>query len=152
MATLWTQPTKPETNIEFDIGDKKIACHKEILAARSSKMNAMLSSGLKETFASVIQADASYTAFSLLLEYLYTDNIQVEALEASLPPQELVNSIVELTSLADEHLLPPLGNICADFLKKYLDDSNSEQMEELANATRNQRLQSHVYYFNLSKK
>eukprot|EP00029_Vermamoeba_vermiformis_P009001 TRINITY_DN4359_c0_g1_i1.p1 TRINITY_DN4359_c0_g1~~TRINITY_DN4359_c0_g1_i1.p1 ORF type:complete len:731 (-),score=131.48 TRINITY_DN4359_c0_g1_i1:347-2539(-) len=67
-------------DIKFMVQGKEIVAHKAILCANSEYFRVMLTGGMKESQMEVIevQDDITFEAFAATLQFLYTDNVEVD--------------------------------------------------------------------------
>lgn len=70
--------TKDFSDITLIVGDTRFLCHRVILASRCEYFRALLFGGLSETNSSSIHLNGiSSTAFSHVLEYIYTGKLDI---------------------------------------------------------------------------
>jgi len=141
LAKYSDKTKQPVPDFTFLVEGKSLPAHKEVLSARSDKLKAMLESGLQESIQSQITIkDSSYYVFSLFLDFLYTDKLELEIVEVTKGKQEAINVAIQLLYLADQYFLTRLGDFCSSFIAKYTDDSNWHQIAETASVTHNEQL------------
>ncbi len=82
-----------------------IAAHRVILASRSDTFKAMLYQGMSEsTQRDISFKDLQFSILSLLVEYLYTDTVDVNA-----------QNVMELFVAADRFQVTRLRSLCENF-------------------------------------
>eukprot|EP00727_Mastigamoeba_balamuthi_P006929 m51a1_g2857 hypothetical protein (296) ;mRNA; r:331018-332172 len=92
------------SDLVFLVGPSRDAlkAHKVVVSARSAKLRAMFTSGMKETSTNEVVVEGySVEAFSVMLKYLYTDE--------SCATEDLATEVI---AIADEYLLPNLKRQC----------------------------------------
>jgi len=115
MSSLINNPEFSDISILIG-GDKRIYCHRAILAAQCTKFRALLSGGMKEAIEGEIKIPAgewSYEAFYSLITYIYTGRIPTEC-----------ERVDELLGLADSYTFDSLKSICEKILINQIDLNN----------------------------
>lgn len=124
-------------DVTFRVEGKEVKAHKCILCARSEHFRAMLTAGMRESYNESIEIpDISYRVFLKLLEFIYTDHLEIKQgtaeeiltvanmfllerlknlCEDSLSETICIENIVELLVLADRHQATELKKVCVDF-------------------------------------
>jgi len=123
---------KPSTTdvdmIDSDTGSsayREIPVHKFILKARNERFRALFDSQMQESKSGSVEVPHYQPrTFLLMLEYLYTDEIQGEI---------QLNEYLELLALADEYVIPRLKRICE--LKLMQDIKGTNALEILSKAS-----------------
>jgi len=117
---LWNNPQ--HCDVWLQVGKDKIPAHKTILSARCKKFCLMFQEGgMKESREFIVEiAYDNKELFLSMLEYIYTDNV-----ELSSPTMAL-----KLMYLADEYLLPRLQQICEEQIIKSIDVKNVASLLE----------------------
>jgi len=94
------------SDVIFEVEGQEIKAHRNILVARSDFFRAMFTTGMKEAGAAKVPVpNVSYPVFMNLLEFLYTDSVEIPA-----------EHVVPLYCAADQYNLPKLKQLCtADF-------------------------------------
>lgn len=98
---LWTVGNPLWQDIKFQIGDSVFGAHKAVICARSSYMSALLLGGLKESSQAVITLDPAENppaAFSVVLQYLYTREVNMDAINKA--DEAGTSSIIDVFQLA----------------------------------------------------
>ncbi|XP_066534635.1 BTB/POZ domain-containing protein 6-A [Hoplias malabaricus] len=123
------QPTLRERNaqmfnnehmadVHFIVGppgsSKKIPAHKYVLAVGSSVFCAMFYGDLAEGDTEIHIPDVEPTAFLILLKYLYSDEIELEA-----------DTVLATLYAAKKYLVSPLAQACVHFLETGLEARNA---------------------------
>ncbi|XP_060083780.1 BTB/POZ domain-containing protein 6-like [Ylistrum balloti] len=102
-------------DVTFIVGEcrTRISAHRTILVCRSPVFYAMLEGSLAEK-GEIIIPDISKKSFSLLLGYLYTDEIQLT-----------VTTVMSVLSAARKYCVDQLVKICEEFLKSNISVENA---------------------------
>ncbi|KAI4905017.1 hypothetical protein NFI96_020172 [Prochilodus magdalenae] len=123
------QPTLRERNaqmfnnehmadVHFVVGppgsSKKVPAHKYVLAVGSSVFCAMFYGDLAEGDTEIHVPDVEPTAFLVLLKYLYSDEIELEA-----------DTVLATLYTAKKYLVSPLAEACVHFLETGLEARNA---------------------------
>ncbi|XP_017542968.1 BTB/POZ domain-containing protein 6-A [Pygocentrus nattereri] len=123
------QPTLRERNaqmfnnehmadVHFVVGppgsSKKVPAHKYVLAVGSSVFCAMFYGDLAEGDTEIHIPDVEPTAFLILLKYLYSDEIELEA-----------DTVLATLYAAKKYLVSPLARACVHFLETGLEARNA---------------------------
>jgi len=110
--------------------------HKVIICARSRKFRAMFSDGFMESSQKKIEISIRPSVFKLLLEYMYTDTVDISADES-----------VELLMAANEYGLEHLKQLCEQFIERGIDSDNVAWLFEIAEQNDAQQLKKFCLYF-----
>eukprot|EP00743_Colponemidia_sp_Colp-15_P006964 GILK01007515.1.p1 GENE.GILK01007515.1~~GILK01007515.1.p1 ORF type:complete len:519 (+),score=68.21 GILK01007515.1:65-1558(+) len=103
------------SDVTFLVEGKPLYAHKAVLVAQCDQFRAMFSNGMKETRENEIVIPTwSYSAFSCMLEFLYSGNV------TDFTPA----SALDLLGLADAYTLEGLKNLCENMLIHGVDVDN----------------------------
>lgn len=122
LRAMLNNPISSDVQLSVDKDGPVINAHKMILATRSEWFKAMLVNNMCESSMRVIAVkDISFDTLSLLVEYLYTDSVNIDE-----------SNVVDLFVAADKFQVKRLQAICENFLIKNIDEDNIIQVFELA--------------------
>jgi len=133
------------SDVVLKVKDTSFPCHRVVLAARCPKFAAMFGVGgsdvaLRERTQDVIEVECnSPPNFSMLLEYLYTDNVTALTSENAL----------DLLCLADEYIVARLKQMCEMRLIEIVDTENVGTLLCHANHYNAHTLKQHCITFSL---
>jgi hypothetical protein len=117
-----------------------IYAHRIILASRSDTFKAMLFQGMSEsTQKDIVFKDISFSILSLLVEYLYTDTVEVNA-----------QNVVDLFVAADKFQVNRLRSICENFFFQNISEENVCNVLELADRFHARQLRQYCVNWILS--
>jgi len=103
----------PDGDVELMVGKEKIRAHKLILSARCEKFKAMFASPMKESVSGQVKVLCDdFSAFTALIEYLYTNEVEYSALSQQ--------NVINLGHLSCEYLLPELTSLCRKHLAAHI--------------------------------
>ena len=114
------------SDVKLVAGDDGFAlfAHKIILISRSEVFRAMLTTGMRESLqASIELPDMDQAILLLLMEFIYTDTVEISA-ECAIP----------LFVVADKYRVERLQRMCESFILKSLDVDNVCQIFETSDA------------------
>jgi hypothetical protein len=111
---------KKNYDIIVKVGSKKFYLHSFILVARSTKF----ASEIKKGQTSLELPNLDSNVFSLFIQYLYEDDIQLQNVPLS--------QVILLFSLAGEHQLPHLQQICENKMVSLLTLENALELNLLS--------------------
>jgi len=127
----------PYSDISFEVEDQVIPAHKWWLTKRSKYFMNMFSSGMAETQASKITiTDMKASTFKAFLEYLYSDDVQLNEALA-----------LELLQQADKYSVPDLKNSCETYLTGRLSVENYVAISQMAELVEAESLRQAVIAF-----
>lgn len=110
------------SDVTFLVEGEPIYAHRAILSQRSEHFAAMFRSGMRESTERIISIpNISRNVFMLLLEYLYTDRVQIE-----------VEYAVELYMAADLYHLERLRDMCCFVATRNLSPENAGPLLQAA--------------------
>ncbi|XP_061652172.1 BTB/POZ domain-containing protein 6-B-like [Phyllopteryx taeniolatus] len=95
-------------------GWQKVPAHKYVLAVGSSVFCAMFYGDLAEEEADIHIPDVEPAAFLILLKYMYSDEIELEA-----------DTVLATLYAAKKYIVPALARACVDFLETSLEAKNA---------------------------
>ncbi|XP_061699239.1 BTB/POZ domain-containing protein 6-B-like [Syngnathoides biaculeatus] len=95
-------------------GSQKVPAHKYVLAVGSSVFCAMFYGDLAEEEADVRIPDVEPAAFLILLKYMYSDEIDLEA-----------DTVLATLYAAKKYIVPALARACVNFLETSLEAKNA---------------------------
>ncbi|CAJ0939803.1 unnamed protein product [Ranitomeya imitator] len=105
-------------DVHFIVGPvgacKKVPAHKYILAVGSSVFYAMFYGDLAEVKSEIHIPDVEPAAFLILLKYLYSDEIDLEA-----------DTVLATLYAAKKYIVPALAKACVNFLETSLEAKNA---------------------------
>ncbi|KAM9293929.1 BTB/POZ domain-containing protein 6 [Gastrophryne carolinensis] len=105
-------------DVHFIVGpagaSKKVPAHKYILAVGSSVFYAMFYGDLAEVKSEIHIPDVEPAAFLILLKYLYSDEIELEA-----------DTVLATLYAAKKYIVPALAKACVTFLETSLEARNA---------------------------
>eukprot|EP00079_Xenopus_tropicalis_P038020 XP_017951791.1 PREDICTED: BTB/POZ domain-containing protein 6 isoform X1 [Xenopus tropicalis] len=105
-------------DVHFIVGpagaSKKVPAHKYILAVGSSVFYAMFYGDLAEVKSEIHIPDVEPAAFLILLKYLYSDEIDLEA-----------DTVLATLYAAKKYIVPALAKACVNFLETSLEAKNA---------------------------
>jgi len=105
---------------------KVVEAHTVILAARSRRLQAMLTSGMRESREGrVVMESMSHDILLELVHYLYSDNVSTKALNDP-------NMLMRLLVVASEYTLARLAKMCEGVLLRLLHPENAAEFLEFA--------------------
>jgi len=104
------------TDICLSVNDKKIHCHRIVLCCRSTYFRSLLGQSWNQKYG--IRSDyhldnVDYKALKLVVEFLYTDDVNVNWKYA-----------VDVLELADKFCIERLKFICEDAIAQAVNDDN----------------------------
>eukprot|EP00929_Paragymnodinium_shiwhaense_P042678 TRINITY_DN22048_c0_g3_i1.p1 TRINITY_DN22048_c0_g3~~TRINITY_DN22048_c0_g3_i1.p1 ORF type:complete len:185 (-),score=15.24 TRINITY_DN22048_c0_g3_i1:251-757(-) len=116
---------KDFSDVVFIVEGQKVHAHRAFLAARCDHFRAMFSCGMRETHETEITLeDISHSIFLALLEFLYTDTIDVSPSEA-----------IELYTAADLYTLSRLKKLCEVRVQRGITVANAAQLLAVADTS-----------------
>ncbi|KAM6917711.1 BTB/POZ domain-containing protein 6-B-like [Lycodopsis pacificus] len=95
-------------------GSQKVPAHKYVLAVGSSVFCAMFYSDLAEEESAIHIPDVEPAAFLILLKYMYSDEIDLEA-----------DTVLATLYAAKKYIVPALAKACVTFLETSLEAKNA---------------------------
>ncbi|XP_037098262.1 BTB/POZ domain-containing protein 6-B-like isoform X1 [Syngnathus acus] len=95
-------------------GSQRVPAHKYVLAVGSSVFCAMFYGDLAEEEADIRIPDVEPTAFLILLKYMYSDEIELEA-----------DTVLATLYAAKKYIVPALARTCVNFLETSLEAKNA---------------------------
>lgn len=120
------------SDLVFIVGDQRIHAHRAVVAARCPKLAAQLRCGLREsTSGEIAIGHHAYPVFRKLVEFLYTDRVEVEPDDA-----------LDLLQAADEYMLERLKALCEEVVAAAVAEDNVAQLLEAAERYGARRLRS----------
>lgn len=112
------------SDVTFIVEDQRVHAHRVILAERCEHFAAMFRSGMRESTEKEIPIpNVAHGVFLLLMEYLYTDCLKIEAEYA-----------VDLYIAADLYQLDRLKDMCSVVVRRNLCCENAPYLLQSANA------------------
>jgi len=108
--------TPSYSDVLFLVEGRNVPCHKVIIASRCPQFHAMFLSGMRESTADTIPLDIRYPIFMMLLEFIYTDDVDFS--------RALPNDVIELLGVAHQYTLDQLSERCDQELQKFIDSEN----------------------------
>ncbi|KAH3763996.1 RCC1 domain [Pelomyxa schiedti] len=118
--------------------------HKAVLSCRSSVFKTLITSGFKESRTAVIELPTvTPPVFRLFLNYIYTDQLQLDMSES--------DHWVELLMVANQYEVERLKNMCEDFIEKGIDVENVAWLFDIADKNGAHQLRAWCDYFLLTK-
>jgi len=122
LKTMLNNPISSDMQLTVEGEGGVINAHKIVLASRSEWFKAMLVNQMCEASMKVVVVkEIKFDTLSLLVEYLYTDTVNID--EAN---------VVDLFVAADRFQVKRLQAICENFLIKNIDEDNIIHVFELA--------------------
>ncbi|XP_003570857.1 BTB/POZ and MATH domain-containing protein 3 [Brachypodium distachyon] len=122
--------TKEGTDVTFEVGDKKFAAHRSVLAARSAVFKEKLSSGTRDAVLKI--DDMEPDVFGALLTFIYTDVFC--GMDNEPKP---VTWLLQLLKAADTYDLQKLRLICEEMLAgRFMDEDTMADIIEVAERRR----------------
>ncbi|XP_049595896.1 BTB/POZ domain-containing protein 6-B isoform X2 [Syngnathus scovelli] len=105
-------------DVHFIVGppglSQRVPAHKYVLAVGSSVFCAMFYGDLAEEEADIRIPDVEPTAFLILLKYMYSDDIELEA-----------DTVLATLYAAKKYIVPALARACVNFLETSLEAKNA---------------------------
>ncbi|XP_043930307.1 BTB/POZ domain-containing protein 6 isoform X2 [Protopterus annectens] len=105
-------------DVHFIVGplgaSKKVPAHKYVLAVSSSVFYAMFYGDLAEARSEIHIPDVEPAAFEILLKYMYSDEIDLEA-----------DTVLATLYAAKKYIVPALAKACVNFLETSLEAKNA---------------------------
>lgn len=129
------------SDVVFLVEGRRIYGHKMVLSIVSEFFRTMFASSFRESQATEIEIqDASYNAFLIVLEYIYT---------GSLSGMDTTNIevVVEILELADRFFLDNLKQVCERMLRGAINDETVDFMYDVARKTNALQLQTLCAHF-----
>jgi len=112
----------PHHDITFEVESELIPAHKWWLTQRSKYFANMFSSGMLETQSDkIVISDVKATTFKAFLEFLYSDQIDLD--------EELAFDLIQQ---ADKYSIPDLKRLCEECLSVYISPDNCARIANLA--------------------
>eukprot|EP01125_Pyxidicula_operculata_P006912 TRINITY_DN2368_c0_g1_i2.p1 TRINITY_DN2368_c0_g1~~TRINITY_DN2368_c0_g1_i2.p1 ORF type:complete len:692 (-),score=98.22 TRINITY_DN2368_c0_g1_i2:410-2485(-) len=125
------------SDISFTCEEETIHAHKVILSCRAPKFHAMFSSHFAESKMSSIPLLCGAKEFKMMLEYIYTDDIE------QWDPECAVNLMI----LSNEYGIDRLREMCEKYLFDGIEIENVAWLYEVAEMNNAQFLASYCSYF-----
>ncbi|KAG8192296.1 hypothetical protein JTE90_002119 [Oedothorax gibbosus] len=95
------------SDFTIKVGDEELKCHKNILCARSSVFNTMLTTVMKENLTNCLEiTDFDRSIVKTMIHYIYCGQVQDFSPELS----------IKLYSIADKYNLQDLKDICVEYI------------------------------------
>jgi len=111
------------SDVTFIVEDQPVHAHRAILSNRCDHFSAMFRSGMIESTEREIRLpNMSHAAFVLVMEYIYTDSVKIDAQHA-----------VEVYVAADLYQLDRLKDMCSVVVKRSLNCENASLLLQEAN-------------------
>eukprot|EP00512_Aurantiochytrium_limacinum_P009530 CAMPEP_0171543530 /NCGR_PEP_ID=MMETSP0960-20121227/2984_1 /TAXON_ID=87120 /ORGANISM="Aurantiochytrium limacinum, Strain ATCCMYA-1381" /LENGTH=830 /DNA_ID=CAMNT_0012091213 /DNA_START=307 /DNA_END=2799 /DNA_ORIENTATION=- len=102
------------SDVTFMVENRPIRAVRALLAARSEHFRALLFGGMREDAATIIELpDIQYEVFRAVIEYLYTDSVDITS-ELAVP----------LLIASERYILPRLKSLCEESIFKSISPSN----------------------------
>lgn len=106
------------SDVIFQVEDQPIYAHRAVLVQRSAHFSAMFRSGMREaTERKVVIQGVSFSVFLLLMEYIYTDSVEID-------PEHAIGLFV----VADLYQLDRLKEVCKTIMKRNINCENAAMM------------------------
>jgi len=122
MRGVYNNPLSSDVQLSVDGSREPIYAHRAILASRSESFKAMLTTQMSEAnMKSITVKDISRDTLSLLVEYLYTDIVELTG-----------KNVVDVFVAADRFQVTRLHAMCENYLIKNIDEENVISILELA--------------------
>jgi len=122
MRSMFNNLMGSDLKLKSKDSDHIIYAHKVILCSRCEVFKAMLLGGMKECNQDeVVISDIKYPVLCKLVEFLYTDNIDLDG-----------DTVLELFQAADKYALPRLKHLCERFMLDNISLENVCTMLEAA--------------------
>jgi hypothetical protein len=110
------------SDVTFKVDDQEIAAHRVVLVRKCPFFGAMFRTGMRESTEKLIRIDdVSSAIFLLILEYLYTDKINID-----------IDNAVELYRVADMWGLERLRELCCTAVQQKLTVANATMLLHMA--------------------
>lgn len=98
------------SDVTIVVDDEPIRAHRIVLARRCKFFHVMFTSGMRESKEPMIRLPGiSKSVFMLLLQYIYTDEVNLE-----------LANVVELYQAGDRFQLPKLQGVCAEVAEEQM--------------------------------
>lgn len=119
MSDMYRLINNPDhSDITFVVEGRPVYAHKAILSIRCDHFRAMFASGMKESRdAEIVLHDISYNTFVNLMQFIYTDTVDVSA-----------DGAIELFVAADLYTMARLKALCEGIVQKAITVDNSAQL------------------------
>lgn len=126
------------SDVTVVVGDRKIPCHKVILAARSPVLSRMFQSEMVENFTNeIIITDVEVSTVLPFLTYIYTAKVELKE----------VNSVIELYKVADKYEVLDLKGKCRLYLQSNLNFKNFKDILVVADMHSDEELKKFIKTF-----
>ncbi|OXU23128.1 hypothetical protein TSAR_012762 [Trichomalopsis sarcophagae] len=112
---------KKFSNVNIIVGNKEFPVHKNILSVRSPVFSAMFEANMRESIENVVEVnDSSPEIMNELLQFIYTDNVNLE-----------VVPIMELLTAADKYQVEGLRVKCLESIMANLSTENFAEVLDI---------------------